>query len=227
LSVSVSVDVENDHETSAALLFDGVRTHSLLAALAVLFALLHLCDGDASGRPLGFELYLVADLHQLEHLGIFHSEHHRHAVFIHVEVLDGTVFERDLSGRFVDFSKLATGVAAMLATPPALAEDANESFIGIAAKIHQMMTDTLLVTAYCPEITGDRQAMHKEILKIAGSGAGDILEAFGETVQGREYLHIQTERFKKGGPTQGLACEMAWLYWGPKGGSAQNVILKR
>jgi hypothetical protein len=130
------VDVENEHETSAALLFDfvgrvmvniqcrcamtpltppvrseraplGVRSHSLLAAFAVLFSLLLLCDGNASGRPLGFELYLVADLHVLEHLWIFHFENHGYAVFIHVEVLDGIVFERDLSGRFIDFLNFA------------------------------------------------------------------------------------------------------------------------
>jgi hypothetical protein len=121
----------------------------------------------------------------------------------------------------------ATAVVAMLATPRALAEDANDSFIGIAAKIHQMMTDTLLVTVYCPEITGDRQAMQEEILKIAGNGAPDILKAFGDTVQGREYLRIQTERFKGGGLAQVAACEWAWLYWGPKGGSAKNILVKR
>jgi hypothetical protein len=120
----------------------------------------------------------------------------------------------------------AAGIVAMLATP-SLAEDANESFIGIAAKIHQMMTDTVLVTSFCPKIKGDHEAMKEEILKIAGNGAADILKAFGETVQGREYLRIQTERFKAGGPTQEAACEWAWLYWGPKGGSAKNILVKR
>jgi hypothetical protein len=69
--------------------------------------------------------------------------------------------------------------------------------------------------------------MKEEILKIAGNGAAEILKAFGDTVQGREYLRVQTERFKTGGPTQGAACEWAWLYWGPEGGSAKNILVKR
>src|SRR5579883_1724402 len=76
-------------------------------AVPALFALLHLRDGDAGGLPVGFELHLVADLDLLEHLRILHPEDHRHAVFVHVEVLDGTVLQRDLAGALVDLLHLA------------------------------------------------------------------------------------------------------------------------
>jgi hypothetical protein len=133
----------------------------------------------------------------------------------------------------------ATGVVAMLATSPVFAEDANETFIGMSAKVHQLMIDTLLVGEFCPKITVDREAVNKEALRIAGNGAPEILKAFGNTVQGQEYLRIQTEKFK-GGPNDpdtarairaarlNVACEWAWLTWGPGGGQKpQSILMKR
>jgi hypothetical protein len=60
-----------------------------------------------SVHAVGVELDLVADLERFQHRGVLNSENHRHAVILHVEVLDGTVLERDLSCGFVDLLDLA------------------------------------------------------------------------------------------------------------------------
>jgi hypothetical protein len=55
------------------------------------------------------------------------------------------------------------GRAASRATPDFCAARSDgpilrETFIGISAKIHQMMIDTVLVTTFCTEIKGKREA---------------------------------------------------------------------
>jgi hypothetical protein len=101
------------------------------------------------------------------------------------------------------------------------------------------MIDTFLVGEFCPQITVDREAVKKEALRIAGNAAPEILNAFGNTVQGQEYLRVQTEKFK-GGPNApdtdravraarvNVACEWAWLTWGPGGGQKpQRTLMTR
>src|SRR5215475_12321497 len=58
-------------------------------------------QGDLAVDAFGVEPHLVADLDPLEHRRVLGAEYHGHA-FVHVELLDRAVPERDLAGGFVD-----------------------------------------------------------------------------------------------------------------------------
>src|SRR5262245_64086526 len=54
---------------------------------------------------IGIESDLVADFHLLEHRPILHAKDHRHP-FVHVELFDRTVLERDFARGLVDLRHL-------------------------------------------------------------------------------------------------------------------------